>query len=267
MHASCALVGHRSQVQQPPLSLGKETKNYGGADALERSVYMQCRALFHIPLPRNQLRGLARKGIRMPAPFAGQSKTPHLMPPTGDQLRALDSAVSHNLPKAPPAPARAPPPPSFSAVATSSPSHPTSTSASLPVLLRGQGVSPFRSNKISSSRTAQLARHLSSSASLSHPATADNPAAHGKNTANTMSSEYTVRKIGAPNTLEHRVYIEKDGVHVSPFHDVPLYANAEQTILNMIVEIPRWTNAKLEVSISPRPVSRFLRRPVTAYFG
>lgn len=61
-------------------------------------------------------------------------------------------------------------------------------------------------------------------------------------------STYTTRKVAAPHTLEHRVYIEKDGVPVSAFHDIPLYANAEQTILNMIVEIPRWTNAKLEVS-------------------
>lgn len=59
---------------------------------------------------------------------------------------------------------------------------------------------------------------------------------------------YSVRKVAAPNTLEHRVYFEKDGVPVSPFHDIPLYANQEQTILNMIVEIPRWTNAKLEIS-------------------
>ena len=59
---------------------------------------------------------------------------------------------------------------------------------------------------------------------------------------------YSVRKVGAANTLEHRVYIEKDGVPVSPFHDIPLYANQEQTILNMVVEIPRWTNGKLEVS-------------------
>ncbi|PQE19948.1 inorganic pyrophosphatase protein [Rutstroemia sp. NJR-2017a BVV2] len=59
---------------------------------------------------------------------------------------------------------------------------------------------------------------------------------------------YTVRKIGAPNTLEHRIYIEKDGVPVSPFHDIPLYANEQQTILNMVVEIPRWTNGKLEIS-------------------
>ncbi|KAF5878705.1 putative inorganic pyrophosphatase protein [Botrytis fragariae] len=63
-----------------------------------------------------------------------------------------------------------------------------------------------------------------------------------------MASKYTVRKIGAPNTLEHRIYIEKDGVPVSPFHDIPLYANEQQTILNMVVEIPRWTNGKMEIS-------------------
>ena len=63
-----------------------------------------------------------------------------------------------------------------------------------------------------------------------------------------MASPYTIRKVGQPHTLEHRVYIEKDGIPVSPFHDIPLFANAEQTILNMVVEIPRWTNAKLEVS-------------------
>lgn len=67
-----------------------------------------------------------------------------------------------------------------------------------------------------------------------------------------MASEYSVRKVAAPNTLEHRVYIEKNGVPVSPFHDIPLYANQEQTILNMVVEIPRWTNGKLEVRFLPR---------------
>ncbi|PHH86223.1 hypothetical protein CDD83_10550 [Cordyceps sp. RAO-2017] len=67
------------------------------------------------------------------------------------------------------------------------------------------------------------------------------------------ASPYTVRKVGRPNTLDHRVYFEKDGVPVSPFHDVPLYANQEQTILNMIVEIPRWTNGKLEVALPSSP--------------
>lgn len=63
-----------------------------------------------------------------------------------------------------------------------------------------------------------------------------------------MASQYGLRKVGAPHTLDHRVYIEKDGVPISPFHDIPLFANPEQTILNMVVEIPRWTNAKLEIS-------------------
>ena len=66
-----------------------------------------------------------------------------------------------------------------------------------------------------------------------------------------VPSAYAVRKNGAPNTLEHRIYIEKDGVPVSPFHDIPLYANEQQTVLNMIVEIPRWTNAKMEVRWFP----------------
>ena len=59
--------------------------------------------------------------------------------------------------------------------------------------------------------------------------------------------KYTTRKVGAANTLEHRVYIEKDGQLVSPWHDIPLYANEQQTVLNMVVEVPRWTNAKMEV--------------------
>ncbi|KAJ9111794.1 Inorganic pyrophosphatase [Naganishia vaughanmartiniae] len=58
---------------------------------------------------------------------------------------------------------------------------------------------------------------------------------------------YTTRIVGAPNTLEHRVYIEKDGKVVSPFHDIPLFADESKTILNMIVEVPRWTNAKMEI--------------------
>ncbi|OMH81377.1 Inorganic pyrophosphatase [Zancudomyces culisetae] len=52
---------------------------------------------------------------------------------------------------------------------------------------------------------------------------------------------------GQPDTLEYKVYLTKDGKKISPFHDVPLYADKEKKIFNMVVEIPRWTNAKLEV--------------------
>ena len=83
----------------------------------------------------------------------------------------------------------------------------------------------------SSNRASLIARHLSTT-------TID---------STNMAHSFGVRKIGAPNTLEHRVYIEMNGQPVSAFHDVPLYANEAKTILNMIIEIPRWTNAKLEV--------------------
>ena len=36
---------------------------------------------------------------------------------------------------------------------------------------------------------------------------------------------------------------------VSPLHDIPLWADKEKGICNMIVEIPRGTNAKLEISL------------------
>lgn len=44
-------------------------------------------------------------------------------------------------------------------------------------------------------------------------------------------------------------YAEKDGQIISPFHDIPLYADAEKKIVNMVVEIPRWSNAKFEVTL------------------
>ena len=59
---------------------------------------------------------------------------------------------------------------------------------------------------------------------------------------------FQTRQVGAANTLEYKVYLEENGKPISPFHDIPLYANEEKTILNMIVEVPRWTNAKLEIS-------------------
>ncbi|KAF9353223.1 Inorganic pyrophosphatase [Mortierella sp. AD094] len=61
-------------------------------------------------------------------------------------------------------------------------------------------------------------------------------------------SEFSTRVVGAPNTLEHRVFIERNGAPISAFHDVPLYADKANNIFNMIVEIPRWSNAKLEIS-------------------
>ena len=129
----------------------------------------------------------------------------------------------------------APPPPRSRSDYSSAPA-----AISLPSAAARINPSTAQLRPSSVSRTAQIARHLHS----------QHQHARRYTTNSTMASSYSVRKVGAPNTLAHRVYVEKDGVPVSPFHDIPLYANQEKTILNMVVEIPRWTNAKLEV----RPV-------------
>ncbi|CAO3671615.1 Inorganic pyrophosphatase [Rhizopus azygosporus] len=59
---------------------------------------------------------------------------------------------------------------------------------------------------------------------------------------------YTHRQVGAPNTMNYTLYFEENGQVISPFHDIPLFANEEKTLYNMIVEIPKWTNAKNEIN-------------------
>jgi inorganic pyrophosphatase len=59
---------------------------------------------------------------------------------------------------------------------------------------------------------------------------------------------YTIVERGSPYTLEYKVYFANASGFISPFHDIPLFANAEKTIYNMVVEVPRWTNAKMEIS-------------------
>ena len=103
----------------------------------------------------------------------------------------------------------------------------------------------FSTANISTPRIQQVARHLSTSAPQ-RIEMAQLPISE-KGYHPKAPAAYSVRKIAPANTLEHRIFIEKDGVPVSPFHDIPLYANEQQTVLNMIVEIPRWTNGKLEV--------------------
>ena len=112
---------------------------------------------------------------------------------------------------------------------------------------------------IATSRTHQISRHLS----IQTPRKlkmSSLPVSEKGYHANAPSG-YSVRKNGAPNTLEHRIYIEKDGVPLSPFHDIPLYADEQQKVFNMIVEIPRWTNAKMEVSDQPLTRPRTTQPP------
>lgn len=48
--------------------------------------------------------------------------------------------------------------------------------------------------------------------------------------------------------VKQAIYIEQAGNLLSPFHDIPLRVANGGGELHMVVEIPRWTNAKFEVS-------------------
>jgi len=58
---------------------------------------------------------------------------------------------------------------------------------------------------------------------------------------------FSVYEAGAKNSLDYRMYFRGENGPISPFHDIPMYADKENNIFNMVVEIPRWTNAKMEI--------------------
>ncbi|KAK0642927.1 inorganic pyrophosphatase [Cercophora newfieldiana] len=66
--------------------------------------------------------------------------------------------------------------------------------------------------------------------------------------------KYSLRKVGRPFTESHRIYFESNHHPISPIHDIPLVHTPSQNgcprIFNMIVEIPRWTNPKFEISLT-----------------
>ncbi|KAK7936600.1 inorganic pyrophosphatase [Apiospora aurea] len=68
----------------------------------------------------------------------------------------------------------------------------------------------------------------------------------------TDNSSYTLRKAGQPLTADHRIWFERDGQPISPFHDIPLRVHDGEGSLNMVVEVPRWTNAKFEITRDER---------------
>ncbi|KAA3680644.1 inorganic pyrophosphatase [Paragonimus westermani] len=62
-----------------------------------------------------------------------------------------------------------------------------------------------------------------------------------------MMSTFSVSEHGAAHSTDYRMFIKSPSGPVSPFHDIPLYSDKQKNIFNMLVEIPRWTNAKMEI--------------------
>jgi len=63
-----------------------------------------------------------------------------------------------------------------------------------------------------------------------------------------QQSPYSKRVIGDPKEASYRLFIQKDGVDISPFHDIPLAVSGKSDVFNMIVEIPKGSTAKLEIN-------------------
>jgi nucleosome-remodeling factor subunit len=59
---------------------------------------------------------------------------------------------------------------------------------------------------------------------------------------------YSIEERGAPNSLGYRLYIKDgSGKLVSSMHDIPLKSG--EGVYNMVVEVPRWSNAKIEIDL------------------
>ncbi|XP_067204904.1 inorganic pyrophosphatase isoform X2 [Linepithema humile] len=61
---------------------------------------------------------------------------------------------------------------------------------------------------------------------------------------------YTTIERGALNTTDYRLFFKNElDVPISPMHDIPLYVDEDTKTMHMVVEIPRWTNAKMEICL------------------
>ncbi|XP_076476846.1 inorganic pyrophosphatase Nurf-38 isoform X1 [Bombus vancouverensis nearcticus] len=78
---------------------------------------------------------------------------------------------------------------------------------------------------------------------------------------------YTTVERGAPNSTDYRIYFRNDTGPISPMHDIPLYADEANKIVNMVVEIPRWTNAKMEINLKEalNPIKQDVKKSKLRY--
>ncbi|RNA43555.1 inorganic pyrophosphatase [Brachionus plicatilis] len=74
---------------------------------------------------------------------------------------------------------------------------------------------------------------------------------------------------GAKDTKNFRIYYQKNNQMISPFHDIPLFSNKDEKILNMVVEIPRHSHAKMEINKKEylNPISQDIKKDKLRYIN
>ncbi|CAB3260739.1 unnamed protein product [Arctia plantaginis] len=60
---------------------------------------------------------------------------------------------------------------------------------------------------------------------------------------------YIAEERGSAYAPDYRVYFKDESGPISPLHDIPLWADKARRLVNMVVEVPRWSNAKMEISL------------------
>ncbi|GIZ38523.1 hypothetical protein CKM354_000193900 [Cercospora kikuchii] len=62
------------------------------------------------------------------------------------------------------------------------------------------------------------------------------------------AQQYSLTETGGRNTLDYRLHLKVDGKPASFWHDVALYPQqGNASIVNFVVEIPRWEDGKIEI--------------------
>jgi inorganic pyrophosphatase len=73
------------------------------------------------------------------------------------------------------------------------------------------------------------------------------------------STEYKTEEFGHEGSDSYRLFFKKillsssitpAEIYISPFHDIQLYSEAGSNIYRMVVECPRWSTAKYEITKS-----------------
>jgi len=67
-------------------------------------------------------------------------------------------------------------------------------------------------------------------------------------TFSAMATGYHTKPVDALGSEDFRLFFYKGTTPISPFHDVPLWVDKEKHIANMVVEIPKGSRPKLEIS-------------------
>lgn len=106
------------------------------------------------------------------------------------------------------------------------------------------------SKKATAAQSKRIRGNDSDSAA-SRPAAMDPSDGPPENPASSDGDDYCYNLVKVEDTADppdFKYYFNRDGFGpINPLHDIPLYADKEAGILNMVVEIPRGTNAKLEI--------------------